>query len=71
MIYLLTRKDDVDFDEFTGKVVRAENEAEARHIANQRIGDEGRIWCDPDVVVCEVIDPNGQSQPLLEAFNAG
>jgi hypothetical protein len=71
MIYLLSRTDACGYDEYDAKVVRASNEGEARRIANEHVGDEGRIWTNKDLVTCERIEPRGTSDVILASFNAG
>lgn len=71
MIYILERTDEIGWDEYTGKVVRAESEQEARDIANKKTGDEGKIWTDTTKVTCEQVATDGASGAILEAFNAG
>jgi hypothetical protein len=71
MIYLLKRADEIGWDEYEGKIVRASSEQEARDIANQKTGDEGQIWSNPERVTCEPCDAEGASGALLEAFRAG
>lgn len=71
MIYLLKRQHHVGWDEFESKVVRADSEQLARTLANETVGDEGKIWNDPSEVECVVISPDGPSCVIMEAFNAG
>lgn len=71
MIYLLKRLSDWDYEEYSDKVVRATSELEARKIANEEVGEEGKIWEDPTFVRCDEIDPNGPSKELLARFHAG
>ena len=70
-IYLLTRLDNIGYDEIEGQVVRAKNIKEARGIANKYVGDEGKIWVNPKFVKCRKINPDAVSCVILEAFNAG
>ncbi len=71
MIYLLTRQEDIGYDENDAKVVCAESEREAREIANLHPGDEGACWTDEKRVTVEVIDPHGHARQILSSFNAG
>ena len=71
MIYLLKRLDDIGWDEYAAKVVRAESEKEARALANENVGDEGSIWEDSDLVSCEVVYLREDSAVILESYNAG
>lgn len=70
MIYKLTRKTR-SYDEFDGKIIRAKSEIEARCIANEHTGDEGRVWLDDKEVKCEVISENGPSGEILGSFCGG
>lgn len=71
MIWKLTRKDSVGYDEYESKIVRAKSEKEARRIANKKVGDEGPLWEDPTYVSCERVLVHGPSKELLGSFNAG
>ncbi len=68
-LYLLTRAD-FGYDEYDAKLIRAENEAKARDLANEETGDEGSLW-DRDEVKCEEISPEGEPRVVLVSFNAG
>lgn len=59
------------YDSFDGHVIRAETEARAREMANQKAGDEGRIWLDPDKVQCTELTVDGPEGFQLSDFNAG
>lgn len=54
-IYLLERKE-CSYDEYGLKVIVAKNEARARELANEQVGDEGRIWTDASQVTCTKVD---------------
>lgn len=71
MIYLLTRKDELGYDEYIAKVIRASCEMEAREIANEDTGDEGQIWMDPAKVRSKEINQIGPKGEILGSFNAG
>lgn len=71
MIYLLTRTDHTEYDEYDAKVVRARSEKRARYIANITTGDEGKIWTDPTKVTCEVLKTSKPEGIILASFNAG
>jgi hypothetical protein len=71
MIYLLTRIGDTEYDEYDAKIIRAKTENEARYIANETTGDEGRIWDNATLVKCENIDSDGDACELLGSYNAG
>ena len=70
-IYLLVRTDHPWYDEYDGRVICADNEKQARTIANKSAGDEGQMWDDYSLVVCELIDPDGEHGEILASFNAG
>jgi len=69
--YLLSVKGYVGYDSYDSKVVRAENESEARKLANEQYGDEGKVREDPQHVDCEVLACSGDSVVILSSFNAG
>ena len=69
-IFLLTRKEETDWDEYAGKVVVAKNEENARKIANTSTADEGLIWEDPEKVTCNIVDTEFE-HIVLEDFKAG
>ena len=73
MIYILDRADKagIRYDECFSKVIRARSEQEARDIANASSGDEGQLWTDPVKVTCEMIEADGASGTILEAFKGG
>ena len=70
-LWLLKRIGRISYDEYNGKVVRASDSDAARQIANMKVGDEGNIWTDDNLVSCVEIDGNGDPDVLLESFNAG
>ena len=70
-IYLLERVDGADYDEYDAKVIRAKNEKQAREIANERTGDEGKIWVDEKEVTCVVVPAAGEAEEILGSFKAG
>jgi hypothetical protein len=43
MLYLLRVKGEIDYVLYDSKLIRARNEKEARRIANERVGDEGKF----------------------------
>jgi len=55
-IYLLKRIFSVGWDEYDGKVIIASSAKAARKIANLRVGEEGQIWDNPKLVLCQEID---------------
>ncbi len=69
-LFLLSRAD-ADYDENEAKLVRADNEQEAREIANVDVGREGQIWTDNTKVKAEIITDAGKAGVLLADFNRG
>lgn len=69
--YLLELKYNEDYDTVQAQVVRANSEEDARRVANQRVGDEGRVWENPDEVRCELLDPSGPVEIILRDYKAG
>jgi len=70
-LYYLTRQDEIGYDEYDKKVVRAESEHEARVISNINVGDEGCIWEDPAKVDCIDITNDIMVGVILASFRAG
>lgn len=68
-IYLLERND-CGYDEYRAKVIVAKNESRARELANEQVGDEGRIWADESQVTCTIVDAK-KEMIVLADFNAG
>ena len=68
-IYLLSMEY-AGYDTYDSKVIVASSEDEAREIANYNTGDEGKVWKDPSVVKCEVVDTSTKGA-VCESFNAG
>lgn len=66
MIYLLTRLDEVGYDEYDSVAVRAENEQQARSIATRYM--DSQI---PEKVSCDLIHPEGSPAIILTSFKAG
>lgn len=64
-LYILKRTDEVHYDEYEAKIIRAKNVKEARSIANSSHGDEGRIWNNPIKVKCLPLAAIGESKELL------
>lgn len=69
-IFLLGRINETWYDEYLGKVIVAENEAQAREMANDDVGDEGKVWTDATEVSCIEIDMS-KSAVILQSFHAG
>jgi hypothetical protein len=75
-LFLLKTKKWQGYDTFTGFVICATSEADARRIADENSADEGRgFWTDPEQASCEVISYTtcyaGNNPIVLEAFHAG
>lgn len=68
-IYLLERKE-CGYDEYGAKVIVAKNEARAREMANEQVGDEGKIWTDETQVTCTIVDLKKEMVVSAE-FHAG
>lgn len=76
-LYLITRTDSVDYDEYDSIVVRAANEKAAMKMATeQRDGPhhyaefEGFAW-DGSNLKIEHVDARGKAEVILSSFNAG
>lgn len=67
----------VGYDEVSGMVIAAENEAAARRIAQENCGDEGGAWGDPNFWLnpektdCELIGTSDRSGLILRASRNG
>lgn len=72
-LYLLRRKDfdNISYDEFVSRLIRAKSATRAREIANQNVGDEGTIWQNPEAVECQIVFNTGEEGVIIENFNAG
>jgi hypothetical protein len=69
--YLLKLKHNNDYDTVQAQIVRANDENEARRLANRNVGDEGPVWENPDEVSCKVLDLNGPPEVVLTDYKAG
>lgn len=63
------------YDKCFGFVIRAENEAHAREIADLNAGDENRTskpnaWLDPDYSTCEILDGSGDAGMVMQDFHS-
>ncbi len=69
-LYLVQRDDaDVSYDEYAGKVIRAESELRARELAAIEYGDEGKtVWLDPWQSTCTEILVYGKEEIILSDF---
>lgn len=58
-----------------GFVIRAEDEQAARSLAQTHMSDESwaskELWLDPKFSTCEEISLEGESEIILNDFNAG
>ena len=70
-LYLLTRIDGADYDEYDAKLIRAKDERLARGFANKKPGDEGKIWHDKQLVSCKIITISGEFEEIIASFNTG
>jgi len=70
-LFILSQSYNTDYDTYDAKIVRAETEEQAREIANEVTGCEGKIWCDPSKSRCEALTTEGEAESILESFNAG
>jgi hypothetical protein len=68
-IYLLERKE-CGYDEYGAKVIIAKDEARARELANEQVGDEGQVWTDASQVTCTIVDTKKEMVVSAE-FHAG
>ncbi len=68
-LFVLKRLNSVGWDEHAGFVVRAKDENEARQLAASAGREDW--WSFPEQTSCEVITTKGQSEIILEDFNAG
>jgi hypothetical protein len=57
--------------ECRAKVVRACSELEARAIANQKTGEEGKLWDDVSQATCEVLTDLGPIREVIGDYDAG
>lgn len=73
MLFLLIVKDEFDggYDSYDAKVVSAASEEDARELANQKTGEEGKIWQDSSKVTCERLTDESCEGIVCASFNAG
>ena len=71
LFLLTTTSNQMIWDAYDKKLIRAENEKEARHIANEYVGDEGKIWEDPQQVSSEIITSDGSAGEIITSFCNG
>lgn len=71
-LWILGRKDDVDWDENRGFIIRAETAQEARRTASLNASDEGaETWIQPQKSTCKELREGGRRGIILRDFNAG
>ena len=71
-IFLITRTGSVDYEEYRAFVIKAQDEDEARQIASETNGTEGRgQWLNPSFSKCEELKEDGVSEIICSDFNAG
>lgn len=59
------------YDVYSEKLIRAKRSVEARKMANEKTGDEGKIWEDVVKVSSKKIKEVGQDEIIIENFDAG
>jgi hypothetical protein len=72
-LYLLSRDNifTCEYDEYDEKLIRAKTSKEARLIANESTGSEGKIWEDTKKVKVKEIKVTGKSGVIMTSYNAG
>lgn len=72
-IWLLERFRTIGYDEVEAMVIVAPSPYQARTLASQNSGDEGKdIWLDTHTVSCHLVkDKPKELRLVLKAFNAG
>ena len=71
-LWLVERTEDVGYDEYYAKLVRAPDRDSARRHAAQKVGDEGTgAWLDPKRSRVTRVREDGKPGVVLESFNAG
>ena len=66
-LYLLTRKDDVGWDENEAFVIRAKSSRSARKIASEvnNGGENNNIWLDGTKTDCKVVRHNSSKEEII------
>lgn len=69
-LWVLQAIKEVDWDEFDGFVVRAEDEAQAREIAEQTAKYEKQkgFWLSAKTTTCKEVKVHGKAEVILSAF---
>lgn len=73
-LYLLSRIDEVDYDEYDSAVVAAESEEESKNIEVGHIGQYHSSWTTPDNIKVELIGTAREGTKagvILTSYNAG
>lgn len=70
-LFLLKTTGERIWDAYEQKLIRSENETDARCIANKQIGDEGKIWEDSEQVSCENIIVDGEAGEIINSYIHG
>lgn len=68
-LWHLFRTDDIGYDEYEEKIISAKTEKRAREIANEQVGDEGKIW-DGETVKCELVKATEEGV-YMSSFRSG
>lgn len=71
-LYMISRTEDIGYDEYDSFVIAAESQEQARQIAADANGDEGRApWLDSTRSICREIDAKSEKGIVLRSFQAG
>lgn len=71
-LWLVERTDQVGYDEYDAKLVRAPDCESARRHASHKVGDEGAsAWLDHERSKVTRVREDGKAGVILESFNAG
>jgi len=73
-LFELTRTEFPEYDQNVAFIIRAGSEQEARQMANAHARDamgEGEIWEDKELVECEEVSVEGDSEIILTRFKNG
>ena len=70
-LYHLKQINHVNYDENDTLIVRAKCGKHARSLANEKCGDEGKIWDDDILTSCDILKVGGEYEVVIINFNAG
>lgn len=70
-LYLLSRTDDIDYDQYDAILVRAKNEEEARKLAAEHAGGTPWDGWTPENIKCEIVSNKGVAEVIIGSYNAG